>query len=78
MTLSGRTRTILLSAAILIFGIIHLGVGIGVVAKYSQYDNVFQQQVGLAGYNIVVALLAIFVGIIGIIAAVHQSIFFSE
>ena len=71
-------RTIILEGVIIVFGIIHLGVGIGIVARYSRYDAIFQQQVGLAGYNIVIALLAIFVSIVGLIAAIHRSVLFSE
>lgn len=78
MTLSGRNRTIILSSIVLGVGIIHLGVGIGIIAKYQRYNDIFQQQIGLCGYNIVIGLFTMFVGILGLIAALHRSIFFSK
>lgn len=73
MAISGRIRTIILSVLILIVGIIHLGVGIGIVAKYKKYSDTFQQQVSLSGYNIFVGLSTIAVGILGLVSGIRQS-----
>lgn len=73
MALSGQIRTLIISAAILIMGIIHLGVGIGIVAKYKQFKDIFEQQVGLSGYNIFVAIFTIIVAIIGFVAVLRDN-----
>ncbi|CAF1014078.1 unnamed protein product, partial [Rotaria sordida] len=49
-----------------------MGVGIGIVAKYSRYHDIFRQSVGLAGYNIVIGFFSIAVGILGIVVIVRQ------
>jgi len=68
MALKGRTRAIIFSSIILALGIIHLGVGIGIVAKYRQYSNVFQQQLGISGFNIVIGICAMATGTVGLVA----------
>jgi hypothetical protein len=78
MFLSARTRIIILSSAILLSGIIHLGVGIGIVAKYHKFGDTFQQQIGLAGFNIFIGLCAITVGILGLISVINQYLFLSK
>ena len=70
-------RTVLLAATIFIVGIIHLGVGIGICAKYSKYNDIFQQQIGLAGYDIFVALVSIAVGLLGIFSTIYDYPFIS-
>ncbi len=65
---SRPTPAIIVGALIIIFGIIHLGVGIGVVAKYHRYDDVSRQPVGLSGFNIVIAILALITGIMCVIS----------
>jgi hypothetical protein len=63
-----RMRAIILTSVVLIFGIIHFGVGVGIVAKYNKYHDVFVQQVGLSGYNIFLGIFAIAVGIVGLLS----------
>ncbi len=65
---SGPTPAIIVGAFIIVFGIIHLGVGIGIVAKYRKYSDVCQQTVGLSGFNIVIAILALITGIMCVIS----------
>ncbi|CAF0929263.1 unnamed protein product [Rotaria sordida] len=69
---SRPTAAYIVTFLILIVGIIHLGVGIGIVAKYSRYHDIFRQSVGLAGYNIVIGFFSIAVGILGIVVIVRQ------
>lgn len=57
---------------ILIFGIIHFGVGVGIVATYRLFQPVFMSSLGLAAFNIVIGIYAVVVGIIGIIAIVRN------
>ncbi len=64
---SGINPAIIIGALIIVFGIIHLGVGIGIVAKYRRYNDVCQQPVGLSGYNIVIGILALVTGIVCVI-----------
>jgi hypothetical protein len=78
MPLSSRTIAIMISSAILIVGIIHLGVGIGLVAKYHGISDVFQQQLSLSGYNIFLGLCAIGLGIAGLIAILYELPLFSK
>jgi len=78
LTRSVCIRTVILSAAILIVGIIHLGVGIGIVAKYHQYDDTFQQQIGLSGYNIFIGIFTMIVGIIGLVSTINDYPFLSK
>ena len=63
-------------AMILILGIIHLGVGIGIVARYHKYEDTFQPQVSLSGYNIFIALCTIALGILGLVSVFKLRICF--
>ncbi|CAF0916518.1 unnamed protein product [Rotaria sp. Silwood1] len=56
------------SVLIIILGIIHLAVGIGIVVRYRQYGDVFRQAIGVSSYNIFIGIFAIIVGIMGFIA----------
>ncbi len=78
MVLDRRIRDVIISAAILIVGIIHLAVGIGIVAKYHKFGDTFQQQVGLSGFNIFIGLCAMTVGILGLISVINQYLFLSK
>jgi uncharacterized membrane protein len=64
---------LIISALVIIFGIIHLAVGIGIVGRYRQYDDIFRQPVGLASFNIVIGLFAIVVGIMALLVMRNQS-----
>ncbi len=63
---------IVITSLILIFGIIHLGVGISIVAKYRQYGDILQQSVGLASFNIVIGIYGIVAGALGLFAVLTQ------
>jgi len=78
MALNGRIRAIILSSVVMIVGIIHLGVGIGIVAKYRKFHNVFQQQIGLSGFNIFIGLCTIIIGIIGLVSVLKAYTFLSK
>ena len=75
MALTGGTRCIILFALILILGIIHLGVGIGIVARYHRYKDTFQPQISLSGYNIFIALCTIALGILGLVSVIAKNMF---
>ena len=62
------TPAIIISGLILLLGIIHFAVGIGIATKYRQYKDVFRQSVGLCAFNIVIGLYAIAVGIMGLVS----------
>ena len=57
--------SIIVASLIVVLGIVHLGVGIGIVSEYRDYDDVFRQSVGLAGFNIVIGIFATAVGVLG-------------
>ena len=62
------TPAIIISGLILLLGIIHFAVGIGIAVKYRQYRDVFRQSVGLCAFNIVIGIYAIAVGILGLVS----------
>ncbi|CAF4241867.1 unnamed protein product [Rotaria sp. Silwood2] len=66
------TAPLVVTTLILILGIIHLAVGIGIATRYRQYRDVFQQSVGLYSFNIVIGVYAIAVGIIGLVAILQK------
>jgi hypothetical protein len=71
MALPGQIPAIIIAALIIVFAIIHFGVGVGIVARYHQYDDVFRQSVGLAAFNIVISVYSFVVGVVGLIAVVQ-------
>jgi uncharacterized membrane protein len=73
----GRLRALFLSTLILILGIIHLGVGIGIVSKYHKY-SVFQQQVSLSGFNIFIGIYTIILGIFAVVTSLTQNQLFRK
>lgn len=73
MAAPGRTPAIIISALILVFGIIHLGVGSGIVGRFRQFDDIFRQPVGLAGFNIVIGIYGIAIGIPGLVAVINEN-----
>ncbi len=78
MAFNRRLGAIILSAVVLIVGIIHLGVGIGIVARYNKFHDVFQQQIGLSGFNIFIGLCTIIIGIIGLVSVLKEYTFLSK
>jgi hypothetical protein len=50
---------------ILAFSVIHLGVGIGIIAPDRQYGDIFRPQVGLASFNLVISFLGFVTGAMG-------------
>ncbi|CAF1584056.1 unnamed protein product, partial [Adineta steineri] len=68
MALPKELPLYIVGALIIIFGIIHLGVGIGITAGYSKYSDVTRQSVGLSIFNIIVGLYAMAVGILSLVA----------
>lgn len=63
-------RGLIFSCVIIIFGIIHFAVGIGIVRRYNKYDDIFQQQVGLAGFNIFIGFFTMVIGVIGLVSII--------
>ena len=72
MAAKNPLTAIIITSLILIFGIIHLSVGIGIVAKYRQYANILQQSVGLASFNIVIGIYGIVAGALSLFAVLTQ------
>jgi uncharacterized membrane protein len=54
--------------SIIAFGFIHLGLSIGIIVPYRQYDDIFRPQIGLSSFNLVISILALFVGVSGVIS----------
>ena len=70
-----RVYGILIMSLILIFSLIHLGVGIGIIARNRGFGTMFRPEIGLAAYNIVISFLGIIVGTIGLICILkHQKL----
>lgn len=59
---------IMIAAVLIVLGIVHFGVGVGIVARYRQYGNVFQQSVGLCAFNIVIGIFTVAVAIVGLVS----------
>ncbi|CAF4148511.1 unnamed protein product [Adineta steineri] len=68
MALPKELPLYIVGSLIIIFGIIHLGVGIGITAGYSKYSDVTRQSVGLSIFNIIIGLYAMAVGILSLVA----------
>ena len=66
MPVQGRVIGVVIMAFILIFAIIHFGVGIGIAAQDSPYNDVFRPQIGLAAVNIIIGLYGIVIGVFGL------------
>jgi len=73
MATSPGIPAIVLSSLLIVFGIIHLGVGIGITAKYRQYSDIFRQSVSLAIFDIIVGIYGIATGIVSLIAVIRQN-----
>ena len=78
MAVKGSMRLILLYSAIILMGIIHFAVGVGICAKYRKYGGTFQQETGLSGYNIFVGICTVAVGILGLVAVLRESVYLSK
>jgi hypothetical protein len=62
------TPAMILAALLIVVGIVHFGVGVGIVARYRQYGGIFRQSVGLCAFNIIISLFSVAVGIVGLIS----------
>lgn len=51
---------------ILIFSLIHLAVGIGIISAFRFYGSLFSPERGLAGFNIFIGVLGILLAILGL------------
>jgi uncharacterized membrane protein len=72
MAAQGRTPGMIITALIIVLGIIHLGVGIGITARYRQYSDVFRQPVGLAAFTIVVGIIGIAFGALCLMSVLQE------
>ena len=63
---------------ILLFSLIHLGVGIGLIVTYRQYGDIFRPVVGLAAYNLVICILGFVTGMLGLFAIMKKSVPFGK
>lgn len=68
-----HTAALIVGILIIVLSIIHLGVGIGITAKYSQYKSVMQMSIGLAAYNIVIGVFGLAVGILAVFTILKQN-----
>lgn len=78
MQFDKRMRAMFFSVIIICLSIIHFAVGIAIVSGYRKYHDIFEQQRGLAGYNIFIGFFSIIVGIIGLVSAIQRSPLLSE
>jgi threonine/homoserine/homoserine lactone efflux protein len=68
----GSTPAMIVSGLIIVFGIIHFGVGIGVVARYRQYQDVFRPSIGISAFDIIIGVYAIGVGVVCLFGIIKQ------
>ncbi|CAF1225823.1 unnamed protein product [Adineta ricciae] len=72
MALSSKVRGTIVAVLVFIFGIIHLGLGIGIARDYSRYKDIFRQSVALAIYDLVIGIFGTIVGILSIVIITTQ------
>ena len=72
MAAPGTTPAIITCSLIIVFGIIHFGSGIGIVARYRKYQDIFRPSVGLGAFDIIVGLYAIAIGALCLFAVIQQ------
>lgn len=68
----GRTPALIAISLIIVFGVIHLGAGAGVIARYRRYQDLFRPSIGLSAYNIVIGIYAVAVGIVCMIGVLKE------
>jgi len=51
---------------ILFFSLIHLAVSISILARFSRYGDVFRPEIGIASFNLVIAVVGLIVGGVGL------------
>jgi len=61
-----RLICIICMILILIFAIIHLGVSIGIIARFHRYGDIFRPEIGLASFDIVISIYAFLIGGFGL------------
>jgi hypothetical protein len=63
-----HSYVIAVMSLILAFSLIDLGVVIGFIARFSSYGSIFQPQMGICGFNFVIGLFGVAVGITGFVS----------
>jgi hypothetical protein len=59
---------IICTSLILILAIIDFGVSISILVKFHDYGNIFQPEIGLAAFNIVISIYGMIIGGFGLFA----------
>jgi hypothetical protein len=62
-----HTFVYVIMGLILLFSLVHLAVCLGIIIPFHQYGDIFQQQISLCGYNIVIAILGLVNGGLGLL-----------
>ncbi|UJR15943.1 hypothetical protein I4U23_002863 [Adineta vaga] len=78
MVLKHRTSGLVVGCLVVIISIIHLGVGIGITARYRKYNDVFRLSVGLSAYNIVIGIFGLAVGAATVFAVKKERVSLSR
>lgn len=58
---------------ILAFSVIHLGVGIGIIAPDRPYGDIFRPQIGLASFNLVISIVGFATGVLGMLCVLKNA-----
>ena len=66
MQARGRIGPLIITILILIFSIIHLGVGGGIISTYRYYGGLFSAERGLAGFNVFIGVVGFLIGILAL------------
>jgi hypothetical protein len=66
MATKNRLFAIIIMCLILVFSIIHLGVGSGIIAQNRNFGDLFRPEIGLSAFNIVLSILGLAVGAAGL------------
>jgi hypothetical protein len=72
MAASGTIPAMIVSGLIIAFGIIHFGAGIGIIARYRRFQDIFRPSIGIGAFDIIVGLYAIGIGVLCLFGIIQQ------
>jgi succinate dehydrogenase hydrophobic anchor subunit len=73
MAFSKRIFHVSVMCSILVFALIHVGVSIGIIIPGRHYGDIFQPQIGLAAFNLVIFLVALITGVLGVFSVLKSA-----
>ena len=76
MALTEQIFPLTVLGLIVLFALIHLGVGVGLIVTMRRFGDTFQPQIGLSGFNLAISIIGIATGVLGLVSiAMHSKRF---